>query len=52
MLHPRKTSFKTLHKSYKPEEEATYRPLATPGYRTIPMGCFIVTCNAKITFSA
>jgi hypothetical protein len=48
MLHPRKT----LHESYKPEEEATYSPLATPGYCTIPMGCFINTYNAKITFNA
>lgn len=32
----------------RPEGEATYSPLATPGYLIIPIGWLIITCSEEI----
>lgn len=34
----------------RPEGEATYSPLATPGYLTIPTGWLILTCSGEMAF--
>uniref|UniRef100_A0A2P2KHP8 RNA pseudouridine synthase 5 n=1 Tax=Rhizophora mucronata TaxID=61149 RepID=A0A2P2KHP8_RHIMU len=36
----------TLLNAGLPEDEATYNPFATPGYRTIPIGCAIVNLSS------